>query len=142
MEVIVRRFRIELLGYPKHTTSILFIFSDGVPTDGDPLPIAEELKDSGVYIVSCFLTNQNITRPRKLFQKADPQWPQGAKLMFAMASSVNQNSIFVESLLEKGWEVPNMPKLFVQANHPDLLNEFTQIIVSLCKGADWTSGGI
>ena len=53
--------------------------------------------------------------------------------MFDMASKVDRDSVFVESLIERRWKVPLHPKLFVQANHTDLLNEFTQIIVSLCK---------
>ena len=133
LQVIQERFKKELQDLPEDTTSILFIVSDGEPTDGDPLMYANQLKDSGINIVSCFLTNQNITDSRKLFNEVELQWSKGAQLMFNMASSVDRKSVFVESLIEKEWEIPSHPRLFVQVNHTDLLNEFTQIIVSLCK---------
>jgi hypothetical protein len=133
LQVIQQRFRTELAKLPQNTISVLFILSDGEPTDGNPMPFANQLKGTGTYIVSCFLTNQNIIDPRKLFDEVSYEWGRGARLMFDMASKVNRDSVFVESLLERKWKVPLHPKLFVQANHTDLLNEFTQIIVSLCK---------
>jgi len=133
LQVIQQRFRIELANRPKDTISVLFILSDGEPTDGLPLPFANQLKSNGISIVSCFLTNQNLTAPRKLFDKVESGWSAGARLMFDMASKVEHDSVLVESLIEKRWEVPDNPKLFVQANHTDILDEFTQIIVSLCK---------
>lgn len=133
LQVIQQRFRIELAKLPQNTISVLFILSDGEPTDGNPMPFANQLKGTGTYIVSCFLTNQNIIDPRKLFDEVSYEWGRGARLMFDMASKVDRDSVFVESLIERRWKVPLHPKLFVQANHTDLLNEFTQIIVSLCK---------
>jgi hypothetical protein len=133
LKVIQQRFREELTKLPQNTISVLFILSDGEPTDGDPMPFINQLEKSGTYVISCFLTNQNITTPRKLFDKVEYAWSKEAKLMFYMASKVDRDSVFVESLIERKWEVPLHPKLFVQANHTDLLNEFTQIIVSLCK---------
>ena len=133
LQVIQKRFRTELAKLPQNTISVLFILSDGEPTDGNPLPFANQLKGMGTYIVSCFLTNHNIIDPRKLFDEVSYEWRRGARLMFDMASKVDRDSVFVESLIERRWKVPLHPKLFVQANHTDLLNEFTQIIVSLCK---------
>jgi hypothetical protein len=133
MQIVQQRFAIELRKQPKETISVLFIISDGQPTDGNPLPFTTQLNESGTYIVTCFLTNRSIVDPRKLFEVPELSWDEGSRLMFEMASTVDRNSVFVESLLERNWEVPFRPKLFVQANHPDILNEFTQIIVSLCK---------
>ena len=56
------------------TQKVLFILSDGQSTDGDPRPIAEELRDLGVTIVTCFLTSDHIDDPRRLHYEVDPSW--------------------------------------------------------------------
>ena len=56
------------------TRKVLFILSDGQATDGDPRPIAEELRDLGVTIVTCFLTSDHIDNPRRLYYEVDPSW--------------------------------------------------------------------
>ena len=48
------------------TMKVLFILSDGQSTDGDPLPIAEELRALGVCIVTCYLTSDHIVRSLSL----------------------------------------------------------------------------
>jgi hypothetical protein len=133
LQVIQQRFQKELLNLPKDTISILFILSDGEPTDGDPLMYANQLKSSGINIISCFLTNKNITDPRKLFDKVESKWSKGAQLMFNMASPVDGKLELVKYLKKRKWEIPLHPKLFVQANHTDLLNEFMQTIISFCR---------
>lgn len=55
---IQQRFRRELAKSPKDTVPILFVLSDGDPTDGNPLPIAEEIKNAGVTIITCFVTDR------------------------------------------------------------------------------------
>ena len=56
------------------TQKVLFILSDGQSTDGDPRPIAGELRDLGVTIVTCFLTSDRIDDPRRLHYEVDPSW--------------------------------------------------------------------
>jgi len=56
------------------TQKVLFILSDGHSTDGDPRPIARELHDLGVTIVTCFLTSDHIDNPRRLHYEVDPSW--------------------------------------------------------------------
>ena len=86
LQVIQKRFRTELAKLPQNTISVLFILSDGEPTDGNPLPFANQLKGMGTYIVSCFLTNHNIIDPRKLFDEVSYEWRRGARLMFGIFS--------------------------------------------------------
>lgn len=45
---------------PKVNRKILFVILDGLSTDGDPRPIAQELCESGMTIVTCFLTLDSI----------------------------------------------------------------------------------
>ena len=56
------------------TQKVLFILSDGHSTDGDPRPIAGELRDLGITIVTCFLTSDHIDNPRRLHYEVDPSW--------------------------------------------------------------------
>jgi hypothetical protein len=127
------RFKQELARLPEDTVSVLFILSDGKPTDGDPMLIANALKDEGVYIISCFVTDQDIAEPRHLFDSPIVQWNAGAKLMFNMASSIDKSSVFTRFLSELGWKMPSKPKLFVQVNHSEVLDEFIRVVLSPLK---------
>ena len=127
---VAKRFERELKTRDKYTAPILFILSDGEPTDGNPLPIIESLRSLGVIIISCFVTEQNIANPRVLFGQLEPQWNQGAKLMFEMSSTVQDDSAFVKFLLRKNWVVHPNSKLFVQANHSVILEEFIRVALS------------
>ena len=133
LNAVKKRFEEELTKLPDDTIPVLFILSDGLPNDGDPLPIAQALKNKEIEIVSCFVTNQDITHPRRLFDSPELQWSDGAKLMFNMASSIDENSVFTRFLQEIGWKVPPQPKLFVQVNHSDIMNEFIQVVLSPLK---------
>jgi hypothetical protein len=128
---VTQRFERELATRSKDTVPVLFILSDGEPTDcSDPRPIAQALKALGVTIVSCFVTNQDIANPRTLLGKAAADWSKGAQLMFDMASPVQADFRYAQFLLKKGWTIHPEAKLFVQLNHSEILEEFIQVIVS------------
>jgi len=63
------KFKRELARLSEDTVAVRFILSDGAPTDGDLLPIAESLKTEGVAIVSCFIIDQDLIYPRYLFNQ-------------------------------------------------------------------------
>jgi len=126
-----QRFERELATRSKDAVPVLFILSDGEPTDcSDPRSLAEALKTLGVTIVSCFVTNQDIANPRALLGKAASQWSNGAQLMFDMASPVQVDFQFAQFLLKKGWTIYPEARLFVQLNHSEILEEFIQVILS------------
>ncbi len=133
---VKERFDKELATRSGETISVLFLLSDGEPTDGDPLPVIQELKSLGVIIISCFVTDQDIADPRVLFGKPEPKWNDGAKLMFDIASNVEDDSNFVSFLLNKGWKINPNANLFVQINHSDILEEFIQVILSPLEERD------
>ena len=66
---------------PKVNQKILFVILDGLSTDGDPRPIAQELCESGMTIVTCFLTLDSIHESRCLFDEADPSWIDGKSVL-------------------------------------------------------------
>ena len=127
--VIKRRFEKELTKTHDNTIPLLFILSDGAPTDGDPLPIADSIKNEGIRIVSCLITDEDLVYPRTLFNEIQPEWSREAVLMYNMASSLGEDSVFAGSLKEHGWRVPVRSKMFVQVNHSEILDEFIQIIL-------------
>ena len=127
---IEKRFDRELKKRAKETDSVLFVVSDGLPTDGDPRPIAQALREKGTTIVSCFVTDKNVVNPKILFSEAANGWGDGAKLMFDMASTIKKDSSFAKFLLEKDWQMGNEGKLFVQVNHSEVMEEFIRVIVS------------
>lgn len=133
LTTIKARFKQELARLPEDTVSVLFILSDGQPTDGDPMLIANNLKDEGIHVISCFVTDQDIAEPRHLFDSPIIQWNDGAKLMFDMASSTDNSSVFTRFLLELGWKMPPKPKLFVQVNQSEVLDEFIRVVLSPLK---------
>ncbi|MBI5030356.1 MAG: CHAT domain-containing protein [Chloroflexi bacterium] len=139
LERLVVRFENELRLRSKETAPILFILSDGEPTDGNPLLIANKLKAQGVKIISCFVTDEDIVHPRILLHNKEPYWGTGASLMFEMASSLDNDSEITKFLLGKGWTIQKDPKLFVQLNHSVILDEFIQVVLSPLESPEKTT---
>ena len=111
---------------------ILFILSDGNASDGDPVPIAEALKESGVTVVTCFLTPESIENGRQLFDPKTEFYNTGKNNLFKMSSIMNNCHTPVSYLTDAGWELPpcGESRLFVQANSLEVVNEFCKLVVS------------
>ena len=87
---------------PKVNRKILFIVSDRLSTDGDPRPIAQKLRESGVTIVTCFLTSDNIHESRRLFDEVDPSWKDGRSVLFAR---MNNTHTPISYLVDANWHI-------------------------------------
>jgi hypothetical protein len=127
------RVQQELSARPHTGSPILFVVSDGEPTDAAPSFVAQlatQLKQSGVIIVSCLLTNQDLTEPRRLYGAAQPAWPPGAQLMFECASLLPSHSPFDAYLIENRWNVEPGSRLFTQINQSSVLEEFSKVVLS------------
>ena len=125
----------------KDKANVLFILSDGASGDGDPCPIAQDLKELGVSIVTCYLTDDYIQHPKRLLDAKDPTWGfRGGQLaLFEMSSTMHNTHTPVSYLVDAGWELPlsGESRLFVQANSLDVVNELCSIVVSqMTKGCD------
>ena len=123
-----------------HTRRILVIISDGQPADGNPLEngLIAQLKQERVLIISCFLTSDDIESPRELYSELQESWSWPAKLMFQMSSNVSNQKLPRTLLAAQGWRLPKCgtSNLFLQANHPDVINEFTTLFTSLETNVD------
>lgn len=132
-KVAETRFDRELERRPYGGSPILFVVSDGVPTDTsqqDVMAQARRLKRKGITIVSCLLTDADITEPRRLYGAPVDQWPDGARLMFECASELPSRSPFDAYLVENRWTVEHGCRLFTQVNTSALLEEFSKIVLS------------
>jgi len=112
--------------------SVLFILSDGEPTDGDAttiLPVVADIRQAGTTVVSCFVTGFDITEPRRLYGKHQ-NWPGAAELMFECASELPRGTSFDAYLHEHGWHVDPGARLFAQVNHSEMLTEFLNVVLS------------
>jgi SEFIR domain-containing protein len=132
---VVQRFHIEQRHCSSDTQKVLLVLSDGEPTDGDPRPIAKNLP-ADVTVVSCFVTNADVTAARTLFAAPDSTWPAGARLMFDMSSVAEPGNPFLQQLQARGWIVPAETKLFMQVNRSDILQEFLGGLTAYVSNVD------
>lgn len=139
MEAIAKRFDHELHGRRSTVEPLLFLISDGDPTDGNPLEAIAEIKNQGVTVVSCFVTDADLADPRTLYGTKQPSWTTGASTMFEAASLVTPDSEMTKFLLRKGWSIHQSAKLFVQINHSDVLDEFIRVLLAplQARQTDW-----
>lgn len=131
--VVRERFSKELRTRSYSDSPVLFVLSDGEPTDAkadEILRQAETLKQEGVTIISCFVTNKNIAEPRRLYGEPRHDWPGEAKLMFGCSSTLPPESTFEEYMREYGWSLEENGRLFTQINQSEILSEFLNVILS------------
>lgn len=105
----------------------LVVISDGAPSDGDPRPGFAAIREIGVDIIACFVTDADIADPRVLLGAPNTTWPSHARLMWDIASPVSRSSAASEYLVTHGWRIEENARLFVQVNHSDVLSEFLRV---------------
>lgn len=108
----------------------LFVVSDGEPSDGDPKQEFADIKRNNIDIISCFVTSSDIADPRVLWASPQQNWSSGARLMFDIATPIDERGALGRSLLAKGWEIEEGARLFVQVNHSAVLEEFMRAVES------------
>ncbi|XP_015778877.1 PREDICTED: uncharacterized protein LOC107356763 [Acropora digitifera] len=121
---------------------LLFILSDGEPNDGWDPPV-QELSDLGVTIVSCFITCEGVSDPRRLYSLLDESWEEPAKFMFNMSSIVTTQNLPHTVFVKKEWKIDfenNETRLFFQVNHPDVIKEVCDMARECVLSQDALSG--
>jgi hypothetical protein len=119
----------------KPSDVILFLLSDGAPTDTNGKPteiysIAQAVKDAGATIVSCFVTDEDFGEARHLYGIPQASWDDAAQLMFRCASEVPVGSSFEAQLRDYSWHLESGARLFAQVNHSDTMQEFMNLVSS------------
>ena len=111
---------------------LLFVLSDGVPTDGgknDSAAIkkaATRLENAGVTVVGCFVTQSKTIQPKQMFSKMNTNWDSGSKFLFSLSSTITTQSIPRTMFVKRDWSIDfenNETRLFLQVNHPDHLRD-------------------
>ena len=112
---------------------LLFILSDGDPTDGETTDrdqVVQKLTEAGVTVVSCFVTDSEQVEPKRLFSRMRPLWKPGEKFMFSLSSKLSTQSLPRTIFVDRGWTIDitnNVTHLFLQVNHPDHLREACEV---------------
>ncbi|CAF3709580.1 unnamed protein product [Rotaria socialis] len=121
-----------------HKQKVLFLLSDGESTDGNPTRFAQELRKLNVLVFACILTSKNISNPRQLYYEPDPNWSKAHREMFELSTTVENSHSAMSILQEQKWDLPpaGHSRLFVQANHPDVIKEFSNIIQYMSESND------
>ncbi len=115
--------------------ALLLLVSDGLPTDGGETGPDEvkssctRLENLEVTILSCYITDDDVTMHRTLYADPSEEWSQGARLMFDCASRLPRNSVFWQHLHEHNWTAPPKSRLFAQVNQSEVLSEFVEILL-------------
>lgn len=129
LEAVRDRFARELHERPAgQTAAVLLLVSDGDASDGDPEPIAAQIRDLGVTIVACYLTNVDLASPKLVRATPAAGWPPGAAQLFRMASRLDADSSLCRYLLTEGWQVEPDAACFVQVNHSVALDGFVRLL--------------
>ena len=114
-----------------HEYKLLFVLSDGQPTDGnDPRAPLRDLADLGVTVICCYITCRPIDEPRRLYDTEQPEWEGDAKLMYRMSSSIPTQKIPRTLFVKQGWKIDigkNSTRMFFQINHPDIIHEVCDV---------------
>jgi hypothetical protein len=133
-DVIASRLRREMAHGGYTIPPVIFILSDGDPTDGTSAEVAaaaEQLRrEMETTIVSCYITDEDIGEPRVLYNAPQPHWSEGARLMFECASEVADDSSLLRYLREYRWRIAPHARLFTQANHSVVMGEFLNMVLN------------
>ena len=123
---------------------VLVILSDGEPTDIDGFFLKElqarnRLKSLGVCIVCCFISQNNLPDPKRLYSVLQNNWPKHARFLFQLSSAVQTQCLPRTVLLKQGWTIDienNETKLFFQVNHPSITEDVTKLVKNLVFSQD------
>jgi hypothetical protein len=121
-----------------HDHKVLFLLTDGEATDGDPVKLAKNLDDNNIQVFVCLISSDKIPHPRRLYYEPDPNWTKEQLDMFKLSSPVENTHSAMSVLLEHGWELPasGQSRLFLQANHPDVIDEFSSLVRHVTESND------
>ncbi|XP_068738578.1 uncharacterized protein [Montipora capricornis] len=128
------KYSVELFSHSEFENhkKLLFILSDGEPSDAEDetRPQLQGLSRLKVTVVSCFITHENISKPRCLYGIPRGTWKRQARFMFDISSIMTTQEIpralFAKKKERKEWEIDisnNEIRLFFQVNHPDVIKD-------------------
>ncbi|RDW67255.1 vWA domain-containing protein [Aspergillus mulundensis] len=126
--------------FQKHTSAkqrILLLMSDGLSTDGDPVPVAHDLKESKVTIATIYLTDDPGVETHRLYDRPIEDWSRGQRNLFEMATRVAVDTHPIPVLASMRWTTPLSGEcaLYVQVCSATVLNQFCELLLSARFGS-------
>ncbi|GAA2065335.1 hypothetical protein GCM10009839_91190 [Catenulispora yoronensis] len=116
---------------------VLFVLSDGMPTDAEPaeiLRLVDEIKASGVLVMTCLLAEEGLADRRRMYAEAEPHWPPAARLMFHCASPLGEDMPIADQLSQEfGWAVVPDARAFAIIDSSKSLAAFLASTLSRLK---------
>lgn len=115
----------------------LILLSDGFSTDGDPLPLAADLRQANVSIATVYLTGNETKAPRRLHYQPDKNWDSGRRTLCNMATRVAGVAHPIPVLTSVGWEIPSDGEVALHAtvSSSAALDEFCSLLLSARFGS-------
>lgn len=81
--------RFKRLSARNFTHRLLLVVSSGISVDGDPRPIFRAIRDSGVTVLTCFVSDQQSGFSRLFYDDVDPEWSEGERLLWDISSRLS-----------------------------------------------------
>lgn len=85
------------------------------------------LKKAGVTVICCYVSDRNVMK--KLPDKINPNWSDGARVMFNISSEMNPQDDIATSLAEEGFLIEPGMKLLFQINYSDRLERMLNAVL-------------
>ncbi|KAL6399368.1 hypothetical protein AUP68_17914 [Ilyonectria robusta] len=116
---------------------VLVVMSDGLSTDGDPLPLARDLQRAKVSMATVCLTSDKTVACRRLYYQPAEDWNSGQRILFGMAARVAGVTHPIPVLTSVGWEVPSAGEvaLYATVSSSAALDEFCSLLLSARFGS-------
>jgi hypothetical protein len=105
----------------------LVIISDGEFESATLRFETDLLKKAGVTVICCYVSDHNIMK--KLPDKINPNWSDGARVMFNISSETNSQDDIAKSLAEEGFLIEPGMKLLFQINYSDRLERILNAVL-------------
>ncbi len=121
----------DLFAEDQYTThrKLLFVLSDGQPTDGQKEECCPYFEDLGVDVMCCYITKEILLDPKRLYScQLDSE--ERARFMFNLSTSVSTLRLPMTIFVKPGFTVDvidNQTKLFCKVDHPTLIEEFCTV---------------
>jgi len=112
----------------------LIVISDGEFESATLKFETDLLKMTGVTVICCYVSDRNIMK--KLPDKINPSWSDGARIMFNISSELNPQDDIAKPLAEEGFLIEQGMKLLFQINYSDRLERMLTAILGSNRKSD------
>ncbi|KAL2831357.1 hypothetical protein BJY01DRAFT_254256 [Aspergillus pseudoustus] len=113
-------------------SQLLVLISDGLSTDGDPVPLALRLKEAQVTVATLYLIADKKTPERELYDTPSNRWDTGQQTLFQVSSTLRVSQSPIPVLMSVGWKIPSSGEasLFASVCSSTAVDEFCSLLVS------------